>query len=236
MAFAIEINNLNVFYDDVLALENINLKIKEKDFLGIIGPNGGGKSTLLKAILGLVPYSGTIKFFSQAPQKTSKYLSFVPQFSNFDPNFPINVREVVAMGRLPGNFKLFHHLSKNDDFIIDKVLEKLNILDLKYRQIGQLSGGQLQRVLIARALVNKPEILLLDEPTASLDMQSKKQIYSILKKLNEEMTILLVSHDLSILSSYIKKVAFLNKKLYYHGAVRKEYGGEINDTGHYFTL
>lgn len=215
---AIEIQDTDVYYDDVCALSDISLCVPEGDFLGIIGPNGGGKSTLLKAILGLVrPSRGRIAIYGESPEKASRLIGYVPQFSKFDRNFPITVADVVLMGRLAGGLPAFFRYSRADRSLVEAVLTRLNICDLKDRQIGQLSGGQLQRVLIARALAVQPKILLLDEPTASVDSRSKEQIYQLLEELNQTMTVVIVTHDFGVISSHIKTVACLNQELHYHG-------------------
>ncbi len=218
MKKAVEIKNVSVYYNNVCALSNINLTITEKDFLGIIGPNGSGKSTLLKVIAGIIkPSSGSINLFENPIYKSCSSIGYVPQYLKFDREFPINVKEVVLMGRLKKNKKLFFNFTENDNKITMKILKDLDIYNLKNRQINKLSGGQLQKVLIARALAVKPKIILLDEPTASLDVHSKNNIYSLLKELNKNITIILVSHDMGSISSYVKNLACLNKYLYYHG-------------------
>lgn len=223
---AIEIENLTVYYQNVCALSDINLRVKDREFVGIIGPNGGGKSTLLKSILGLIrPYEGKIRIFNKAPDKAHGLIGYVPQFSRFNRNFPISVMEVVLMGRLSGRIPIFHRYTSEDIDIAEQIMKKLGIYNLHSRQIGELSGGQLQRTLIARALAVDPKILLLDEPTASLDANSKSDIYDILKKLNEDMTIVLVTHDMGAISSYVNTIACLNTKLYYHGEA--ELGQEL---------
>ena len=225
MSLALEIQNLSVFYGEDCALEKISLIVEEHEFLGIIGPNGGGKTTLLKAILGLVqPQSGTVRIFGQTGDKARRSIGYVPQFSKFDRRFPISVEEVVLMGRLAGRSPWFVRYDDKDRMVVQSLLARLEILDLKQRQIGQLSGGQLQRVLIARALAVEPRILILDEPTASVDSASKTRIYDILKELNKEMTILIVTHDLSAVSSNIDKIACLNQQLFYHGRTELEAG------------
>lgn len=209
--YDIEINDLSVYYGTLCAIENINLKIKNKEFIGIIGPNGGGKTTLIKVLLGLIkPFTGKVLFNREVK------MGYVPQFTNFDKTFPIDVLDVILMGRLTSKFRLFHKYSEEDIKQAEYIMVKLNILDLKRRQIGKLSGGQLQKVLIARALISKPNILILDEPTANLDTKTRKEIYSLLKKLNTEMTIIIVSHDMEYIFSYIDSVACLNKTLHYH--------------------
>ena len=225
MSMALDVRNLSVFYGEDCALENINLQVGEREFLGIIGPNGGGKTTLLKAILGLVtPQAGQVIIFGQAGAAARRNIGYVPQFSRFDRRFPISVGEVVLMGRLAGRSPWWVRYTAADYAVVDSVLQRLEIADLKQRQIGQLSGGQLQRVLIARALAVEPRILILDEPTASVDSASKTRIYEVLKDLNRDMTILIVTHDLSAVSSNIDKIACLNQQLYYHGRTELEPG------------
>lgn len=225
MSLALEISNLSVYYGEDCALEKISLNVQEHEFLGIIGPNGGGKTTLLKAILGLVqPQTGTIRIFGQSGEKGRRQIGYVPQFSRFDRRFPISVEEVVLMGRLARRSPWFVRFADQDRILVESLLARLEIADLKHRQIGQLSGGQLQRVLIARALAVDPRILILDEPTASVDSASKTRIYEILKELNKEMTILIVTHDLSAVSSNIDKIACLNQQLFYHGRTELEAG------------
>ena len=225
MTLALDISNLNVFYGEDCALRDVNLQVEEREFLAIIGPNGGGKTTLLKSILGLVqPDSGEIRIFGRSGESARRSIGYVPQFSRFDRKFPISVEEVVLIGRLSGRSAWFSRFSLQDRQLVDSLLERLEIADLKHRQIGQLSGGQLQRVLIARALAVEPKILVLDEPTASVDSASKTRIYDLLKELNQEMTILIVTHDLSAVSSNIDKIACLNQQLFYHGRTELEAG------------
>lgn len=218
MRYAVELNNISVKYGDLDALDDITLKVEEGSFLGIIGPNGGGKTTLLKVILGLIePQQGEVKIFGEPLNNAVDQIGYVPQISNFDRSFPISVLDVVLMARLGGRVRFFHQYKKEDIQKAEAVLAEMNLLHLKNRQIGKLSGGQLQRVLIARGLAVDPDILLLDEPTASVDASSTSQIYEILKKLNEERTIIVVTHDMAAVSSYFDTLACLNEKLYHHG-------------------
>lgn len=217
-ANVIEIKNLTVYYQNVCALSGVNLRVKDKEFLGIIGPNGGGKSTLLKAILGLVPpYSGEIRILGMSPRKAHGIIGYVPQFTRFHRDFPISVEETILMGRLSGKTPIFHKYGADDRDTAHSLMEKLEIYPLRNRQIGQLSGGQLQRALIARALTTKPRILMLDEPTASLDTEAKSHIYSILEELNSDMTIIMVTHDMGAISAHVESLACLNRELFYHG-------------------
>ncbi len=216
MSAALKIESLSFAYNGSNILEDINISIPENDFVGIIGPNGGGKTTLLKLILGLLEAkSGRILIFDKPIKKQKKYVGYVPQYSNFDSHFPITVWDVVLSARL-GKTSLLGRLKKEDQEIVYKSLDKVNILDLKNELIGNLSGGQKQRVLIARALATEPKILLLDEPTASIDTKAGKSFYDLLHQLNENMTIILVSHDIGAVSQYVNKIACLNKKLIFH--------------------
>ncbi len=214
----IQVKDVTVYYQNVCALSNVSLTVKDKEFLGIIGPNGGGKSTLLKIILGLIrPYSGKVEVLGKPPVKALGAMGYVPQFTKFNRDFPIDVEDTVLMGRMSGKTPIFHKYSKEDKEIVDSLMDKLDLYPLRNRQIGQLSGGQLQRALIARALAVEPRILLLDEPTASLDSESKSHIYSILDELNKDITIIMVTHDMGAISSHVQTLACLNRQLYYHG-------------------
>lgn len=214
---ALSIKNLSVNYGENKVLKNINLDIDDKHFLGIIGPNGGGKSTLLKVIAGLIEFKkGEVKIYNNPPNNSENYLGYVPQASEFDRSFPINVKEVILTGSLSGKLSIFKKYNKADIKKSKNIMKKLDIFSLRERQIGQLSGGQLQKVLIARALMTKPKILLLDEPTASIDAGSTTQIYDLLKDLNNKMTIIVVTHNMEAVSSYFDSLACLNKTLYHH--------------------
>ncbi len=204
---AIEIRDLWVRLGKELVLQGINLEVEEKSTLAIIGPNGGGKTTLLRAILGLIkPERGRVLIFGEEPERQRAKIGYVPQLSLFDRDFPATVYEAVKMGA----YRKEHGEEK-----IEKALKMLEIEELKDMMIGELSGGQVQRALIARALVGEPEILLLDEPTASIDYEAKTSFYDLLPELKK--TIVLVTHDVGIISESIEKVACLNRKLYYHG-------------------
>ena len=209
----IEIKHLNF----KTIIQDVSLEIRRGDYAAIIGPNGGGKSTLVKLILGLIPQdSGVIKLFGQEPSLHSlKAIGYVSQgISKLDENFPISVKEVIKLG-LIANKPLFSRLTKEDLSIIDSVLTKMNIMDLKDAKISELSGGQRQRVMIAKALVNKPQVLILDEPNTGVDKQSQINFYALLKNLNEKenITILFVTHDLGVIVDDINKVLCINQSL-----------------------
>jgi zinc transport system ATP-binding protein len=209
----VEIENLTVDYQGILALDKVNLSVESKDFLGIIGPNGAGKTTLFSCMLGLLGnYKGEIRFFGTSIRKSKKYqnqIGYVPQKPIFEKNFPATISEVVGMG-----------LTKNSrKDRIDEVLQKVWLHELSHRRIGDLSGGQQQRVFIAKALVNDPQILILDEPVTGIDSQSKELFYQILHDLNhkENITIIWSSHDLDAVAKLASKVACLNRTLFFHG-------------------
>ncbi len=213
---AVIIKNLYFSYKKDNVLEDINLEVNERDFLAIIGPNGGGKSTLLKILLGLLsPKSGTIKVLGEAPHKNLSKIGYVPQNTNINIDFPIKVIEVVMMGDIGHKRPLFGY-SQIEIACALGALEQVGMQEYADRKIGSLSGGQRQRVMIARALCTHPKILLLDEPTASIDSTGQKQIYELLKRLNEHITIIVVSHDISIILGYADKVAYINKTLTFH--------------------
>lgn len=207
----IKIQNLSFSYDKLNVLEDINLDVKENDFLAIIGPNGGGKSTLLKLILGLLkPKNGKIK-----STYNKSNIGYVPQNTNLNIDFPITAIEVVLMGHIGGK-KPFFGYSKDEKECARNSLEKVGMLEFENSKIGNLSGGQRQRVFIARALCANPKIMLLDEPTASIDVKGQTEVYELLKELNKTITIVVVSHDISVLLNYAKNVAHVNKNLVYH--------------------
>ena len=214
----VRLDDVWVHQDGVPVLEAINLSIKSNDFLGIIGPNGGGKTTLLKVILGLIkPSRGKVSVMGQPPFKGRKFIGYISQSNLFDRDFPISVFDVVLMGRY-SKTGLFHRYSEEDKRTATEVLKTVEMLDCKDRQVGRLSGGEQQRVFIARALVPEPKLLLLDEPTASIDPDMQAEFYELLDRLKERMAIVLVSHDISAVSIYVSEIACLNRQLFYHGS------------------
>jgi zinc transport system ATP-binding protein len=213
----ISVRHLWAGYNSEPVLEDINLSVRELDFIGLIGPNGGGKTTLLKVLLGLLPPTrGQVRVMGQSVQEGRQHIGYVPQSAEFDRDFPINVWDVTRMGRL-GRRRPLQRYTAEDEEVVAQALRSVEMLDLRDRPIGALSGGQRQRVYIARALATEPDILLLDEPMASVDPQVSTGIYELLRQLNEQITILLVSHDMSAISSHVKTVGCLNRRLFYHG-------------------
>jgi zinc transport system ATP-binding protein len=207
----INISNLYYKYHKTDVLENINLSIKDDDFLAIIGPNGGGKSTLLKLILGLlIPVTGKID-----KKLKNSLIGYVPQNTNLNIDFPITALEIVLMGHIVSKKRIFGY-SKEDIACAMDSLKKVSMEKFANSKIGDLSGGQRQRVFIARALCSNPKIMLLDEPTASIDVKGQREIYELLKELNKFICIVVVSHDISVLLNYAKNVAHINKNLVYH--------------------
>jgi zinc transport system ATP-binding protein len=214
----LRLENIWAGYNGRPVLEDINLSVKRQDFIGIIGPNGGGKTTLFKVILGLLPPSrGQVKIMGEKPSQGRRFIGYVPQQVKFDRNFPVNVWEVALMGRL-GRRGLLRRYNAEDYNAVNMALQQVDMLEMKNRPIGELSTGQQQRVFIARALATEPQILLLDEPMASVDSQITTSIYEVLRKLNREITIIIISHDMSAVSSYVKTVGCLNRQLFYHGS------------------
>lgn len=212
----VRLEDVWVRFDGVAILEGIDLSVYQNDFLGMIGPNGGGKTTLLKVILGLIrPSRGKVTVLGSTPERGRRFVGYVPQYSLFDRDFPVSVWDVVLMGRL-GQAGRFRRYSEEDKKAALNVLETVEMLDFKGSQIGRLSGGQQQRVFIARALVSEPKLLLLDEPTASVDAPMMEEFYELLNRLKKRMAIVLVTHDLSAVSIYVDTVGCLNRKLYYH--------------------
>lgn len=244
----ISMKNISYAYDEKLVLDGINFELEKGMFMGLVGPNGGGKTTLIKLILGLLkPDQGEIFLFDE-PVKTFKQQSkigFIPQKSNsFNRGFPATVYEVVSTGLTAkvGYFKFFKKKHKNK---ILQAIEQVGMQDYAYQNIGDLSGGQQQRVFIARSLVNDPELLILDEPTVGIDAENMKRFYQLLHHLNtnQQLTLLLVTHDTGTMTEYATDIVCLNKQLHFHGTpsaftslseqdLSKIYGHPVNIVAH----
>lgn len=210
---AIEITDLCFSYDNFEALCSVNLTIPENDFVGIIGPNGGGKTTLLKLIMGLLkPQRGSISLFGKKPQSLHGQIGYVPQFRHVDQNFPISVLDLVLLGALSKTSPWGRYPKKTKDLALD-LLEQLDLIDLKERPFAHLSGGQAQRALIARSLVSDPTLLILDEPTSNIDIHAEQKIFELLMDLKNRKTILMVSHDLQLIIEDVNTVLSVHKEV-----------------------
>lgn len=217
---AILINNVTVMIGDIVALDDISLTIEKGEFTAVVGPNGGGKTTLIRTILGLQqPTTGSVCVFGQDPRKTNTTspIGYVPQLVNVDLSYPVSVFDVVLMGVF-GLVGVGRRVKRQHLKMADEAIEKVGLSDLKRRPIGRLSGGQRQRAFIARALACRPELLILDEPTTGVDPTTSLNLYSLLRELNSRgVTIMLVSHDIGVTATYVDKIVCLNRSLVAHG-------------------
>jgi zinc transport system ATP-binding protein len=203
-------------YGGPMVLEHVDLTIEEGEFMGLVGPNGGGKSTLLKILLGLLdPTAGRVQVLGRAPAQARRDVGYVPQFAAFPRDFPISAEEVVLQGRL-GRTRLLGGYRRVDHELARQAMVENEVWDVRARPIGSLSGGQLQRVLLARALATQPRMLILDEPTANIDLRGEKDIFDLFKALTTRLTILVVSHDIGFITQYVTHVACLNRTLVCH--------------------
>ncbi|MCX5864832.1 MAG: ABC transporter ATP-binding protein [Deltaproteobacteria bacterium] len=235
---AIRIRNLDFAYNGTPILEDVILEIMARDSLCIVGPNGGGKTTLLKLILGLLkPNRGEIEVLGQTPEKSRLRIGYVPQYARYDPQFPVTVLDVVLMGRLDRIFCGAY--AKADHEAAQAALAEMDLTDLAGRLFAEISGGQRQRVLIARALAAEGELLILDEPTANIDAASEEHLFEILAKLNERLTVMLVTHDVGFASKFFKSIVCVNRQVVLHPTseltgelIRNMYGGDIRMIRH----
>ncbi|MBQ3643929.1 MAG: ABC transporter ATP-binding protein [Candidatus Riflebacteria bacterium] len=233
----INFENVDFSYDgsEELVLENINLIVEKGEFACVVGPNGGGKTTLLRLILGLnKPLRGKISLFGQSPEQVRHRIGYVPQFSKFDSNFPVSVLDVVLMGCLSKSF-WWGSFSKKQTQDAIEALETVGLKNFVHKSFADLSGGQKQRALIARAIMSQPELLLLDEPTASVDIHGTEQFYKMFAEMNKKFTILIVSHDIGFVSSKVKSVICVRKNLQIHPvseltgeSLQKMYGLDVH--------
>lgn len=229
---ALDLREVSVSFDRRPALVDVDLQVEQGTFLGLIGPNGGGKSVLLKVILGLlVPDGGHVEVLGLSASEARGQVAYVPQFARFALDFPIRVVDVVLTGRLGRRGLLERAHSEEDRDVAFQALQRVLLDRMAYRKIGELSGGELQRVLIARALAMEGRILLLDEPAASLDPGVRHRVHELLRELAPEQTVVMVSHDVGMLSTFVDSVACLNQRLYHHAGseltretIEKTYG------------
>lgn len=215
----ITLRDVGVAYDGYEALEHVDLEIGEHDFLGVIGPNGGGKTTLVKAILGTIPHSGTIRYAPELFRGGERLIGYMPQISDFDRAFPISMQEVVLSG-LQGRRGFRSRYTKEDRAKATALLEEAGIADTARKPIGEVSGGQMQRALLCRAVIADPKLLILDEPTNFVDNRFEKELYALLKQFNDKMAIVMVSHDLGTISSHVKQIVCVNRHVHRHDSNR----------------
>jgi zinc transport system ATP-binding protein len=235
---AIRIRDLSFAYEQIQVLCNVHLDIWPADSICIVGPNGGGKTTLIKLILGLLsPDQGTIRIFDLQPNEARLRIGYVPQYANYDPHFPISIRDVVLMGRLGGSLR--GKYSSTDREMAHAALEKTGLADLAGRSFASISGGQRQRTLIARALASGGEILILDEPTANIDHESEVRFFDLLQELNQHMTILMVTHEVGFAARFFKRIACVNRQVIIHPTseltgrlIQDMYGGDLQMIRH----
>ena len=213
---AIDIRNVTFSYNGTPALENVNLSVAERDFVSVVGPNGGGKTTLLKLILGMLsPNRGTVQVFGGPPVRARSRIGYVPQYAACDTAFPIRVSDVVLTGRL-GARRWWGPYRGGDRAAARRALNEVGLERLHARPFAALSGGERQRVLVARALAGDPELLLLDEPTASVDVKAGEEFYDLLQALNERLTVVLATHDLGLVSTYVRTVVCVKQQVRVH--------------------
>lgn len=239
---AIAIQDLSFAYDGPWVLRDVTVTVQEGEFVGVVGPNGGGKTTLLRLILGLLePTRGQVRVFGQPPRKARRRCGYVPQVFHYDRQFPVSVEDVVLMGRLGGGPAVGPY-SRADRRAAAEALEQVGLGDLGGRPFADLSGGQRQRTLVARALTSHPDLLLLDEPTANVDAAAEAELYQLLGEMNRTMTIVVVTHDLAFVSGSLKSVICVSCNVVRHPTVdirdvtsdllQHLYGGEMKMVRH----
>ena len=212
----IQIEELYAAYDEKTVLRNVNLSVYERDFLGIISPNGGGKTTLIKSILGLhQPQKGKIRFYKEGKEVPEINMGYLPQYNNIDKKFPISVYEVILSG-LSKQKSIFRRYSNEQHELVRQMIVRMGLEGMDKRAIGELSGGQLQRALLGRALVSNPEVIILDEPNTYIDKRFEAKLYSLLEDINKERAIILVSHDIGTVLKNVKTIACVNETVHYH--------------------
>lgn len=213
----VELRDIYAGYNDQTVLEGVNISINSNDFIGVIGPNGGGKTTFVKIILGLLnPISGkVIHHFASKSGNGESFIGYLPQTTSFDQHFPISVKEVILSGLASPKSGLFR-ITNSESNQINRYAEITGITHLLKKPFGELSGGQRQRVLLSRALISEPKLLILDEPNTFVDNKFEGELYELLKRLNSELAIVIVSHDIGVITQYVKTIACVNYHLHYH--------------------
>lgn len=213
----VSLRDVSVAYNGLIALEKVNLDIYEDDFVGIIGPNGGGKTTLINAIIGMLPHTGAIELSPSLFDGKKRLIGYMPQQTHFDRSFPISVRETILSG-LQSERGFTSRYSKNDRKRVDELVEMAGLQAIADRQIGEISGGQLQRALLCRAIIMKPRLLILDEPANFVDNRFENELYTMLKELNSQMAIIMVSHDIGTITSVVKSIVCVNRTVHRHNS------------------
>ena len=234
----ISFENVSFAHQGAPVLEDVNLRIHERELACILGPNGGGKTTLLALILGIAhPDKGTIRVFGEPPVRARQRIGYMPQYTRFDPKFPVTVMDIVLMGRLERH--IGGRYRRTDRTVARDALAQVELTDLADRPFSRLSGGERQRALIARALTCEPQVLLLDEPTAGLDLAIESRFFEILSRLNETMTILMVSHEVGFVSGHFESVICVNRRVVVHPTsnitgevIRDLYGADVRLVQH----
>lgn len=211
----ISLRNVGVSYDGCVALEGVNLDIFSDDFIGVIGPNGGGKTSLVKAIMGTTAYSGEIHIDDSLRRRNHYKIGYMPQVSEFDMRFPISLEEVVLSG-LQTEKGFFGRYTATDRRRAQSLLDQMGIADLAQQPIGEVSGGQMQRALLCRAIIAEPRLLILDEPTNFVDNRFEYEFYNMVKQLSRQMAIVMVSHDLGTITSVVKSIVCVNRTVHRH--------------------
>lgn len=240
---AVAMRGVSFAYDGDPVLDGVDLELERGCFACVVGPNGGGKTTLMKLILGqLTPRTGEVRVLGDRPEAARSRIGYMPQYAQLDPKFPVDVTDVVLMGRL-GPSRSWGRPSNDDRLIVARCLDEVGMGALSHRPFAALSGGQRQRVLIARALASEPELLLLDEPTANLDMRVERDVYELLKTLNRRLSIVLVSHDFGFVSSFVRTVLCVHRHVHIHptedvseGILSELYGSKMKMVLHNKTV
>lgn len=213
----LSLRGVSVRYGNFVALDNVDLDIYDDDFLGIIGPNGGGKTTLVSTIAGMLPHTGRIEFSPELFDGKKRLIGYMPQQTHFDPAFPISVRETILSG-LQSDHGFFSRYTKRDKAKVEELIEMAGIGEIADRQIGEISGGQLQRTLLCRAIIMQPRLLILDEPANFVDNRFENELYTMLKELNNRMAIVMVSHDIGTITSVVKSIVCVNRTVHRHNS------------------
>jgi zinc transport system ATP-binding protein len=219
----LSVEQLSFRYNSVEVLSDISFDVEAGDYIGLVGPNGSGKTTIIKIILGLLPKGkGSVALFGKdsAAFRERQKVGYLPQKpAHFNPHFPASVKEIVSLG-LFSSQRFPNRITKDDESYIHEAMAMAEVLDISDALIGELSGGQQQRVLVARAIVNKPELLVLDEPTTALDPEAREHFFKVLYELNrrEKVTVILVTHDIASIGKYASKLLYLDKKIIFYGS------------------